>query len=80
MGMREIPKPITQARRILEYNGTLELFCTRPLKMWVCVDLVRGEGVVGLEGGRVRTSDDSNFIILLYLQGHPCCWALFHVP
>lgn len=64
MGIKEIPKPIIPARKILEYNGILELFYTRPLKMWVCVDLVRG---VEVEEGRVRTSDDPYFIILIYL-------------
>lgn len=37
MGIREVPKPIIPAREILEYNGTLGLFYTRPLRMCVCV-------------------------------------------
>lgn len=37
MGIREVPKPIIAAGKILEYNGTLELFYTRPLRMSVCV-------------------------------------------
>lgn len=79
MGIREVPKPIIPAREILEYNRTLELVYTRPLRMWVCVlcvCLVRVDGV-GVEN--VRTSNNTYFIILIYLQRYPCYWVLFHV-
>lgn len=42
MGIREFPKPIIPAKKILEYNRTRELFYTRPLKMWGYMCLVRG--------------------------------------
>ena len=49
MGIREVPKPISPAGKSLEYNGTLELFYTRPLRMCLCVwfrrvGAARGEG------------------------------------